>query len=123
MQECVYAKWLQPYLTLCNPMDYSPPGSSCPWDSPGKNTGEGCHFLLQGIFQAQGSNSPLLCLLHWQAGYLLLVPMQETQVQSLGQEDALEKETATHSTLLAREVPWTEETGRLWSTGSQKSQT
>ena len=30
-----------------------------PWDSPGKNTGEGCHFLLQGIFQTQGSNSDL----------------------------------------------------------------
>ena len=36
----------------CNPMDCSPPGSS-PWDSPGKNTGVGCHFLLQGIFLAQ----------------------------------------------------------------------
>ena len=30
----------------------------CPWDSPGKNTGVGCHFLLQGIFLTQGSNSP-----------------------------------------------------------------
>ena len=35
----------------------------CPWDSPGKNTGVGCHFLLQGIFLTQGSN---LHLLHWQ---------------------------------------------------------
>ena len=35
---------------FCNPMDYSPPRRS-PWDFPGKNTGEGCHFLLQGIFQ------------------------------------------------------------------------
>ena len=34
--------------TLCNPMDYSPPGSSVHGDSPGKNTGMGCHFLLQG---------------------------------------------------------------------------
>ena len=40
-----------------------------PWDSPGKNTGEGCHFLLQGIFPTQGSNSSLL---HWQADFLLL---------------------------------------------------
>ena len=38
----------------------------CPWDSPGKNTGAGCHFLLQGIFQTQGSNWSLLHLLHWQ---------------------------------------------------------
>ena len=40
-----------------------------PWDSPGKNTGVGCHFLLQGIFPIQGPNLRLLCLLHWQAGF------------------------------------------------------
>ena len=40
------AKSLQSCLTLWDPMDGSPPGS-CPWDSPGKNTGVGCHFLLQ----------------------------------------------------------------------------
>ena len=34
------------HTRLCNPIDGSPPGS-CPWDSPGKNTGVGCHFLLQ----------------------------------------------------------------------------
>ena len=39
--------------------------------------------------------------------------MQETQVQSLGQEDPLEKETATHSSILAGEIPWTEEPDRL----------
>ena len=33
--------------TLCDPTDGSPLGSPCPWDSPGKNTGVGCHFLLQ----------------------------------------------------------------------------
>ena len=37
----------------------------CPWDSPGKNTGVGCHFLLLGIFPAQGSNPHLSRLLHW----------------------------------------------------------
>ena len=36
----------------------------CPWNSPGKNTGVSCHFLLQGIFPIQGSNPVLLCLLH-----------------------------------------------------------
>ena len=41
-------------LTLCNPMDCSLPGSSNPWDFPGKSTGVGCHFLLQGIFPTQG---------------------------------------------------------------------
>ena len=39
----------------------------CPWDSPGKDTGAGCHALLQGIFLTKGSNLCLLCLLHWQA--------------------------------------------------------
>ena len=47
-------KLLQPCLMLCNPMDRSPPGSSVHGDSPGKNTGMGCHALLQGIFPAQG---------------------------------------------------------------------
>ena len=36
-----------------------------PWDFSGKNTGAGCHFLLQGIFPTQGSNPHLLCLLHY----------------------------------------------------------
>ena len=40
------AKLLQSCPTLCDPIDGSPPGSR-PWDSPGKNTGVGCHFLLQ----------------------------------------------------------------------------
>ena len=39
--------------------------------------------------------------------------IQEMQVQSLGQEDALEEEMATHSTIPARKIPWTEEAGRL----------
>ena len=40
----------------------------CPWNSPGKNAGVGCHSLLQGILPTQESNLSLLCLLHWQAG-------------------------------------------------------
>ena len=46
--------------TLFNPIDCSPPGSSVHGDSPGKNSGEGCFFLLQGIFPTQGSNPGLL---------------------------------------------------------------
>ena len=42
--------------------------ASCPWDSPGKNTGVSCHALLLGIFPTQQSNWPLLHLLHWQVG-------------------------------------------------------
>ena len=46
--------------TLCDAMDCSPPGSYVHGDSPGKNTGVGCHALLQGIFPTQGSNPGLL---------------------------------------------------------------
>ena len=46
----------------------------CPWDSPGKNTGMGCHATLQGIFPTQRSNPHLLCFLHWQAGSFPIAP-------------------------------------------------
>ena len=49
-----------------------------------------------------------------------LCTMQETQVQSLGREDLLEKEMATHSSILAWKIPWMEEPGRLQSMGLQK---
>ena len=49
-----------------------------------------------------------------------LPTMRETRVQSLGQEDPLEKEMATHSSILAWGIPWTEEPGRLQSMGSQR---
>ena len=49
-----------------------------------------------------------------------LPPMRETQVQSLGWEDPLEKEMAIRSSILAWRIPWTEEPGRLQSTGLQR---
>ena len=49
-----------------------------------------------------------------------LTTMQETQVQSLGWEDLLEKEMATHSSILAWKIPWMEEPGRLQFIGLQK---
>ena len=49
-----------------------------------------------------------------------LPTMQESQVQSLGREDPLEKEMATHSSTLAWKIPWMEELGRLQSMGSQR---
>ena len=61
-------------LILCNPMDCSLPDSSVHGDSPSKNTGVGCHALLQRIFLTQGSNPHLLHLLHWQVGSLPLGP-------------------------------------------------
>ena len=55
MSDCLRAYGLKPSRLLC------------PWDSLGRNTGVGCHALLQGIFPTQGLNLHLLCLLHWQA--------------------------------------------------------
>ena len=52
---CVHANLLQSCPTLSDPMDCSPP-----WDSPGKNTGMGCHALLQGIFPVRGLNPVFL---------------------------------------------------------------
>ena len=49
-----------------------------------------------------------------------LPAMRETQVRSLGQEDPLEKEMATHSSILAWKIPWTERPCRLQSMGSQR---
>ena len=50
-----------------------------------------------------------------------LPAMRETCVQSLGQEDPLEKEMATHSSTLAWKIPWTKEPGRLQPMGSQRA--
>ena len=55
--------WL--FVTLC---------IVCPWDSPGRNSGVGCHALLQGVFPALGWNLNFLHLLHWQVGSFPLVP-------------------------------------------------
>ena len=65
------AQLLQLYPTL-RPHGLESARLLCPWDSPGKNAGAGCHFLLQGIFSTQGSNPCLLWLLRWQADSLLL---------------------------------------------------
>ena len=58
---CMQAKLLQPCPTLCDPIDGSPPGS-CPWDSLGKNTRVGCHFLLQCMKVKSESEVAQLCL-------------------------------------------------------------
>ena len=49
-----------------------------------------------------------------------MLAKQDTQVRSLGWEDPVEKEMATHSSILALGIPWTKEPGRLQSTGSQR---
>ena len=60
MSDSLWPRWLQPARLLCL------------WDFPGKNTGAGYHFLLQGILLTQGSNLSLLCLLHGSVGSLPL---------------------------------------------------
>ena len=77
------AKSLQLCLTRCDPLDRSPPGSSVPEDSPGKNTGVGCHSLLQGIFLTQGLNLSLLYHLYWQVGFLTTSPTWEAQEEGI----------------------------------------
>ena len=61
-------------VQLCSPVDCSPAGSSVHGDSPGKNTGVGCHALLQGLFLTKGWKVHLLCLLQWQVGSLPQAP-------------------------------------------------
>ena len=67
------------HVQLCDPMDGSP-CLFCPWNSPGKNTGVGCHALLQGIFLTLDLNPSLSHLLHWQAGSLPLAPPERPKI-------------------------------------------
>ena len=72
---CGCAKSSQLCPAVCDPIYCSP---LCPWDSPGKNTGVGCHVLLQGIFPTQGWNQRLLTFnLHWQVGSLPRAPPEK----------------------------------------------
>ena len=71
---CPWCWWSSPTVVSdsAQPHGLQPDRLLCPWDSLGKNTGVGCHFLLQGIFPTQGSNPRLPCLLDWQADSLPL---------------------------------------------------
>ena len=75
----------------------------CPWNSPGKNIGVGCHFLLQVLKNTLTNAGDLR-----DAGSIL------------GREDPLEESMATHSSILAWKIPWTEETDELRSIVSQR---
>ena len=81
----MYAKLFQSCLTILDPRDCSPPGSSFHGDSPDKNTEVDCYAILHGIFPTKGSNLHLLCLLHWQVGSFPLAPPEkpDTMNQSL----------------------------------------
>ena len=76
----VYVPFAHFCLTLCGPMDCSPPGSSVHGDSPGKNAGVGCHSLFQGIFPTQESNPALP---HWRQILYHRVTREARQEQSL----------------------------------------
>ena len=78
--------------------------------SPTLHPTKGCLVISRGIF---GTSLVAQTVKH-------LPAMQETWVQSLGRDDPLEKEMATHSSTLARKIPWMEEPGRLQSMGSQR---
>ena len=110
-----------------------------PWDSPGKNTGVGCHAPLQGIFLSQGLNLCLVCLAvagrfftahaTWEGPYILV----DTAIRTLrpfGMNSAMnmemsktqppEKAMAPHSRTLAWKLPWMKEPGMLQSMGSRR---
>ena len=77
------------------------------------------HLLTYGEFAA----ADVLKVLLFHAGIRDASLVTQTWVPSLGREDALEEGMATHSSVLAWRIPWTEEPGGLQSTGPQKSQT
>ena len=69
---CVYVLSPSVVSISLQPYKLQPARLLCPWNFPGKNTGVGCHFLLEGNFPTQGLNPCLLCLLNWQADSLSL---------------------------------------------------
>ena len=84
---------------------------------------EAWHAAIHGVAK---SRTRLSDWTNWTDVYYIyvknLLAMQETWIPSLGQEDPLEKEMVTHSSILAWETPWTEEPGGLLSMGSQESE-
>ena len=70
--------------------------------------------MVLNLFPTIMTNYTLSGLPRWINGKEICLPMQETQVQPLGQEDLLEKEMAAHSGILAWRMPWTEEPGGLY---------
>ena len=84
----------------------------------GRSPGEGKGYP----FQYSGLENPMDYIMTSLVAQMAkcLPTMQETRVQSLGQEDPLEKEMAIHSSILAWKIPWMEEPGWLLSMGSQR---
>ena len=95
-------------VRLCNPMECKPTRLLCPWDSPGKNTGMGCHALFQRIFLTQGLNLCLLCLVHLQAGSLPLLPHAELFLHVTYNQFCFQFSSSAYFPLF---TPW----GKHWS--------
>ena len=88
----IVVQFLSRVQLFYNPMDYIVGRLLCPWDSPGRNAGVGCHSLLQGIFPTQWLNLCLFCLLPWQADSLPLTPGKP------GRSDTLDLMFSQHRT-------------------------
>ena len=76
---CMRAKVTSVVPSSLRPTALKPDRLFCPWNFLGKNTGVDCCALLQGIFLTQGLNPHLLCLLHWHAGSLPVLPPGKLQ--------------------------------------------
>ena len=108
------ARMLTCWVTTVGPCSLRPHGLQptrllCPWNSPGKNTGVGCHAHLHGIFPTQGSNPHLWRLLHRQVGSLPLMPPGKPlnvveDCNYLEQEGALANIQPRHLHVFRREV-------------------
>ena len=110
MHESEKWKWSRSVMSdSSRPHGLQPTRLRRPWDFPGKRTRVGCHRLLTSkwaFLVAQTVKNPPV--------------MQETQFQSPGWKDPLEKGITTHPSVFAWRIPWTEEAGGLQFMGSQK---
>ena len=90
-------RWCQSSLTLCDPLDCSPPGSSVHRIFPGKGTEVGCHALLHGVFSTPGSNPPLLhCRRIFFFFFFLLSELPGKRCDVCSPSPNIQVRTATH---------------------------
>ena len=119
---CTVIGWVQSGVCVCSVVSDSLPSHGrlqptrflCPWNSPGKNTGLSCHFLLHGIFPTQGLNLSLLCLLHFQEDFFFFFFFFYTT-------SPLRKPTATGRVPLLKMLCWLLKVQQLRTVGQQVS--
>ena len=105
LKPCSQSVCAQSIRFSASPWTIAPAILLCPWNFPSKNTGVGCHLLLQRIFPTQGLNPCILRLLHWQVGSLLTAPPGKPRLSSPAYSILLQPPERTVSTC--------SETGRL----------